>query len=114
MRLLQEQRRLLLVRVSCHNCYKVHFAFVVMSFPSVSLTREAYLNLPHADEQPDHFWNYCPLDFMYRYTETDTKRECIGHVVPGEEALCAQLGAALLSLPERFINRYVPSFTQMP
>lgn len=111
MKLLREQRLLYLVRAYCHNSYKCLFLrSSVKSLPSFPLSRAVFDALPRAEEQPERFWKYCPFGFTYRYEEESTRRHCIGQVVRGEEAFEDQVGAALLSLPERFINRYVPDF----
>ena len=83
---------------------------MVKPLPLLPISREVFERLPRAEEQPKGFAKYCPLGFMYRATDKELGREFIGHVVASDYALVDQVGGGMLSLGERFINKYIPIF----
>jgi len=74
-----------------------------MNYPSIEMTQKEYDTLTQGKDQPKDFLKYVPIGFRFKTTPDET---IIGEVVKGLDALEDQVGAAFLSLPERFVNRY--------
>ena len=77
--------------------------------PELPLTVEEYNRIPRAEDHQEGFVNYAPIGTTFKCIGSKTiENTVIGVIVKGNDALASQAGAALFSLPERFINRYRP------
>jgi len=77
--------------------------------PELQLTVEEYNRIQRAEDHLEGFVNYVPIGTIFKCAGSKTIEDSvIGIIVNGKDALASQAGAALFSLPERFINRYRP------
>ena len=77
--------------------------------PELRLSFNEYYDIPRAEDMPEGFLKTCPIGTRFKCKGSKTiENTVIGIVVKGEDALAHQYGAGLLSVPERFVNRYKP------
>lgn len=80
----------------------------IKGYPVKELTQEGFDKIPKAESLEEGFLKTCPIGFWFVCRKSDLAPNItvIGQVVKGNDAFCDQVGAALLSLGKREINRY--------
>lgn len=79
-----------------------------MNYPLMEMTQEEYDSLPKGKDMKEGNLKYVPIGFMFKCRNNE---KIIGEVIKGMDALADQFGAGLLSLPQRFVNRYEVKIT---
>jgi hypothetical protein len=74
-----------------------------MNYPLLEMTQKEYDAIPRGKDMKNDDIKYVPIGFMFK---TKQNEKIVGKVVKGLDALADQAGAAIFSLPERFVNRY--------